>query len=288
MIKREPDLDPRLLRTFVQIAEAGNFAQAARLLRTSQPAVSAQVRTLEDRLGASLFERTSGRRSVALTAAGAALLPHAYEMLRLNHAIVAAVAATSVAGTVRLAATEDHAAHLLPEIIGAFRREHPRVSVEIETGMTIEMRKRVGSTYDLVLAAQPVGNGGGEVLRREPLHWTGSPHHRAHLEDPLPLAVYPEGCVYRRWAEQALDRAGRAWRIAVTSASRSTLEATVLQGLAVSVLPGSSIKRPLVTLGRADGFPALPPLELALYRRRKSELSAHAALADAITRALGS
>jgi DNA-binding transcriptional LysR family regulator len=124
------------------------------------------------------------------------------------------------------------------------------------------------------------------VLRREQLHWVRALHHRAHLEDPLPLAVYPDGCVYRRWAEQALRKAGRSWRIAITSASRSAIEAMLLQGLAVSVFPASTLRRPLIKLGKAEGLPKLPYLELALHRRKNAGGGARHALAQAIIDAL--
>jgi DNA-binding transcriptional LysR family regulator len=285
-IIRPAQLDPRLLQTFVQVVEAGNFAKAAAALKMTQPAVSGHVRRFERLLNAKLFERMSGQRSVRLTAFGERLLPYAHEILRLNHSVISKLVHPEVVGTVRLGATEDHAAYLLPPIIGAFHREHPLVEVEIETGMTMEMREHVGSRYDMVLAAQPVGTGRGQVLRRERLHWTGSSDHQAHLEDPLALAVYPDGCVYRRWVERALSDHGRSWRIAVTSASRSAIEATVLQGLAVSALPGFSFRKPLVKLGNSDGLPELPNLELALYRNPNTG-QAQRVLAKAIIDAIG-
>jgi DNA-binding transcriptional LysR family regulator len=285
-IIKPAQLDPRLLQTFVQVVEAGNFAKAAAALKMTQPAVSGHVRRFERLLNAKLFERMSGQRNVRLTAFGERLLPYAHEILRLNHSVISKLVHPEVVGTVRLGATEDHAAYLLPPIIGAFHREHPLVEVVIETGMTMEMREHVGSRYDMVLAAQPVGTGRGQVLRRERLHWAGSSDHQAHLEDPLALAVYPDGCVYRRWVERALSDHGRSWRIAVTSASRSAIEATVLQGLAVSALPGFSFRKPLVKLGNSDGLPELPNLELALYRNPNTG-QAQRVLAKAIIDAIG-
>src|SRR4051812_1830549 len=129
------DVDPKLLRTFVQIAEEGSFAKAASALNLSQPAVSAQVRKLERLLDARLFQRTSGQRHVNVTTFAKRLLPHAHEILRLNHAVFSKFMRKEVTGSVRLAATEDHAAHLLPAIIGAFRRAYPCVEVAVETGM---------------------------------------------------------------------------------------------------------------------------------------------------------
>jgi DNA-binding transcriptional LysR family regulator len=86
--------------------------------------------------------------------------------------------------------------------------------------------------------------------------------------------------------ERALSDHGRSWRIAVTSASRSAIEATVLQGLAVSALPGFSFRKPLVKLGGSDGLPELPNLELALYRNPNTG-QAQRVLAKAIIDAIG-
>src|SRR5512140_294423 len=66
------------LRTFLAIARTGNLTRAASILATSQPAVSAQLRALEDELGVELFSRTS--RGMELTAAGLALRPRAEDL----------------------------------------------------------------------------------------------------------------------------------------------------------------------------------------------------------------
>jgi DNA-binding transcriptional LysR family regulator len=73
------DVHGRDLRYFVAVAEELHFTRAAQRLYLSQPALSKQVRMLEQQLGAELFER--GRRGVALTPAGTALLPHARRVL---------------------------------------------------------------------------------------------------------------------------------------------------------------------------------------------------------------
>src|SRR5579862_574951 len=73
------DVDTRLLRAFVAVAEDLNFTHAAKRLHLAQQALSSQVRQLERRLGVELFERTT--RKVALTEAGERLLPHAKEAL---------------------------------------------------------------------------------------------------------------------------------------------------------------------------------------------------------------
>src|SRR4051795_5682508 len=73
------DLDSRLLRAFVAVAEELNFTRAAQRLHLAQQALSAQIQQLETRVGERLFDRTT--RSVALTEAGERLLPHARAVL---------------------------------------------------------------------------------------------------------------------------------------------------------------------------------------------------------------
>ncbi len=81
------DLDVDLLRAFVTVVETRSFTRAAALLNRTQPAISLQIRRLETQLGSPLIDRTG--RSVALTTEGAALLPQARRLLRLNDEIVA-------------------------------------------------------------------------------------------------------------------------------------------------------------------------------------------------------
>ena len=95
----------------------------------------------------------------------------------------------------RLGVTEDHAALAVPKLIGLFRRIHPDVDVDIQTGMTLRMRHELGDRFDIVVAAQPLDSGGGEVLRQERLVWLSKDGWAPRDEGPLPLAVYPDGCL---------------------------------------------------------------------------------------------
>ncbi|RKT04962.1 DNA-binding transcriptional LysR family regulator [Streptomyces sp. 3211.6] len=85
-----PDVDPRLLRGFLAVAEELHFTRAAARLYVAQQALSRDVRRLEQALGATLFTRTT--RAVELTADGERLLPHAREVLRAHDELAAAFA----------------------------------------------------------------------------------------------------------------------------------------------------------------------------------------------------
>lgn len=125
------DLDTRLLRAFVTVAEELNFTRAAERLVLAQQALSAQVRQLEARLGARLFERTT--RKVSLTAAGERLLPHARAALAAVQAGVEEVEAVRRAerGTLRVGLSGTAMVPLVGETMRRFAAAHPQVELAV-------------------------------------------------------------------------------------------------------------------------------------------------------------
>jgi DNA-binding transcriptional LysR family regulator len=125
------DLDTRLLRAFVTVAEELNFTRAAERLFVAQQALSAQVRQLEDRLGARLFERTT--RRVSMTAAGARLLPHARAALAALDAGVAELEAARRAerATLRVGLSGTAMVPIAGETMRRFAERHPGVELQV-------------------------------------------------------------------------------------------------------------------------------------------------------------
>lgn len=125
----EPDWS--LLRAFLAVAESGSLSRAAVELGSSQPTLSRQMSELETQVGQALFERT--RRGVQLTEAGEALRLPAQRMH--EHArewsLAAAGRATSLAGTVRITASEVVSAYLLPGVLRDLREAHPEIQIEL-------------------------------------------------------------------------------------------------------------------------------------------------------------
>jgi DNA-binding transcriptional LysR family regulator len=94
--------------------------------------------------------------------------------------------------------------------------------------------------------------------------WVRGAHAPAPEEssdEPIPLALFPQGCVYRQRAIRGLDKAHRRWRIAFGSHSLTGIQAAVSSGLGISVLPTTAV---LPEHRVCNGFPPLPPTELAL------------------------
>lgn len=131
-------LDWSLLQAFLGLAEAGSLSRAAPLLGLSQPSLSRQLARLEAQLGQLLFERHA--RGLSLTAAGQALLPAARRMREGAQELALALAAReqSLAGTVRLTASEVVSAYLLPELLLRLRQQHPEIQIELVASNEVE------------------------------------------------------------------------------------------------------------------------------------------------------
>jgi DNA-binding transcriptional LysR family regulator len=272
-----PSLDPDLLRAFVAVADLRSFTRAAAVLNRTQSAVSLQIRRLEDRLGAELFTRTKAK--VDLSSAGEELLGYARRILSLNEEAIGRLAERKVEGMVRLGVMDDYGAFVVPPLLAGFLAGYPRIHVEMETGLTSFMPARLGEAYDLVIAMHAQGHGDGEFLRREQAVWATGASQQAEQQDPLPVALYPQGCLFRKWAIKALDAAKRPWRLAFVSHSLAAVESVAAQGLAVTVVKAGTFPPKLRPLSDRDGMPQLPAADICLHRAPNLSL-AGALLAD--------
>jgi len=259
-------LDPDLLKAFLSVAEYRSFTRAATTLNRTQSAVSVQIRRLEQRLGTKLFQRT--RAGVALTAAGDELLVYAKRLLDLNAEAVDALRTRKRDAVVRLGVMDDYGTLVIPPLLASFARSHPEIRVEIETGLTATMPARLGEAYDLVIAMHPEGRGDGELLRREQAVWAAANSYPVAAHGTLPVALYPPGCLFRQWAAEALDAAGRPWRLAFVSRTLAAVEAIAAQGLAVTVVKAGTLPPRLRILSEGDGLPPLPAGDIHLHRAR--------------------
>lgn len=258
-----PPLDPDLLRAFLAVADRKSFTRAAASLNRTQSAVSVQIKRLEALVGAALFTRSTAR--VELTAAGEGLVGYARRILALGEEALHSLRRHGVVGRVRIGAMDDYGTMLLPAILKNFCDAYPGIDLEMETGLTGGMAARLGASYDLVLAMHAAGESSGELLRREKALWVGSDTFAPRDADPLPLALYPPGCLFRKWALEALDRAGRKWRLAFVSHSLAAVAAVAAQGLAVTVVKAGTMPSALRVFGAADRLPSLPKADIRLH-----------------------
>ncbi|WP_279480632.1 LysR substrate-binding domain-containing protein [Aureimonas sp. SK2] len=278
-------LDLDQLRTFVAIVDTGSFTRAAEEVFKTQSAVSMQVRRLEERLGADLFERNG--RAVKLTEDGARLLTYARRMLALSQETLLAFDEETIEGTVRIGLPDDYAERFLPEIMARFVRSNPRIELQIACETTSSLIEHVEKNQlDLALVCPSKTHAWTEIVRTEPLHFVTSAAHSVHEETVLPLAIGRQDCAWRQVGIEALRRVGREHRILFTSWSAQIVTSAVLAGLAVSVLPECALRPGMRVLSEGEGFPRLPDFEIALMRGRNSHSSAVTALMQHIRESL--
>lgn len=258
-------LEPELLRSFVAIAETGSFTAAAQRVHRTQSAVSMQIKRLEDTIGCVLFDRDS--RTVRLTRDGEVLLGHARRILSAHRDALAAFDREALSGEVVLGAPDDYASTFLPYILARFAETHARVHVNLVCAPSVELlRMAAEHKVDLALVTEGSGEQGARPLHREPLVWVTAVGHHAHEQEPVPLALFQAGCIIRSHATNAMNAAGRSFRIAYTSPSLAGIYTALRTGLAVSVLLRGIIPPGVRELGEAEGFPPLPDIGLLLQR----------------------
>jgi LysR family transcriptional regulator, transcriptional activator of the cysJI operon len=176
------------LKVFRVVAAHLNFSRAAEELLLTQPAVTQQIKALEEEYGVPLFDRTGGR--ISLTPGGMALLPFAQKLKELSDEARVAVANAvgTLAGKLAVGASQTIGQYLLPALLADFLREHPRVAVSTMSGNTDEVLEALtGRRIELALIEGP-------ALRKDV-------HVEPFMEDRMVLVV-PSS---HEWAEQELD-----------------------------------------------------------------------------------
>jgi DNA-binding transcriptional LysR family regulator len=135
-------IEPGLLRTFIAVADRKSVSGAAEIMHLSQPAVTAQIKKLEDGFGISLFLRSV--QGMRLTPKGAQLYSYAREIARLLAEAQSAVAeGTEEWGQLKIAASTTIASYVLPGPLTAFCHTYPRIQLELTVGNTEEVLQRV-------------------------------------------------------------------------------------------------------------------------------------------------
>lgn len=259
------NLPTDLLRTFIAVVELGGHSKAGAVLGRSQPAISLQIRRLEEIVRAPLL--THEGRAILPTPAGEALLSYAREMVRVNDEAVRYFHRSDVSGVLRIGLPTDYAVAFLQNTLTAFLHRHPDVDLEIHCDLSRELHQHLRSDdLDIIVATMPTSR--MPYLSRA---WTEQPIWAAAgtlvLRDdrPVPLGAHLEGCDYRSRMIEALDGASRRWRIVYTGPGISGLQNAVLNGLCITALTQATLLPGMRQLGEEDGFPRLEPLRIGLF-----------------------
>jgi DNA-binding transcriptional LysR family regulator len=245
------DLDTKLLRAFVAVAQELSFTRAAEQLHLTQQALSAQVRQLEDRVGTPLFERTT--RRVALTAAGEAFLPSARATLDAAQAATdAARRAGGAGGTLAVALFPLASTDLGGRILRRFGETHPEITLDVGTlGMPDAVAALRAGRAHVAFVRPPFASEGISMVTilTEPRLAAVAADHPLAAQDPIDsgaLAREPQVWVEGTDAVQAdfwslaEHRGDAPLRIGARMTSFDSFFEVVSAGLAVGCCPASA------------------------------------------------
>jgi DNA-binding transcriptional LysR family regulator len=276
--------EPAQLRTFLAVAQTLSFTQAAHRLGLRQSTVSQHVRRLEESAGCRLFLRDT--HAVELTEDGEAMVRLARPILEANERAAAYFTGTRLRGRLRFGVSEDFVPTRLPEILAAFRHDHPEVDLELTVELSGALHERLDAGgLDLCLAKRAGPEGPGRLVWRDKLVWIGGERLRLDPRRPVPLIAHPPPALTRVRVLDVLERHGRDWQLAGTSGSLGGLVAAARAGLGVMAHPQGLIPAGLVRVqSRAGGLPDLGGVDFVLrHGRRASRVQEAAdALAGAI------
>jgi DNA-binding transcriptional LysR family regulator len=269
-------MDIELLRSFVSVVDAGGFTRAGERVHRTQSTVSQQIKRLEDSIGRPLLLR-NGKR-VSPTEEGERLLSYARRILALAEEARDVVARPIPGDIVRLGVPEDFAAYRLAQVLSKFVRSRPEPRLDVRCDLSVSLRRDLArGEFDIALVKRDAGGEseiGAVATWPERLRWITSKRFPIdHSRNPLPLAVFEQGCLYRRRAIHHLEAAGRSWRVAYTSKNLAGIQAAVSAGLGVSILPDVAILADHRVLGPKEGFPKLSNTEIALIVRPDATLA---------------
>jgi len=274
------------LWTFRRVAQEGSITRAAAALFLSQPAVSAQMKALEQEVGHRLFRR--GGRGVELTPAGRELLRYVEQGLAAIEHGVATVRGWPATETLAVGTVVSVSLDTLPALLDRFHARHPEVRVTMRTGHSGDVVRMIleGSVHVGFVVARPDHPGlASRLILEDPVILVGPPtHHLAGQRIPL-AALRCELVLLARWGEgfeqlqDALQaRLGEQFSPAVQVDPAEAAKRMVLQGVGLTFLGESMVRHELQTgqLARIEVMD-LPPLFRRVYvvwRGERREASA--------------
>lgn len=250
------ELENFRLRVFRAVAEHLSFRKAAEHLLLTQPAVTLQIKALEDALGVRLFDRSA--RGISLTAQGKLLLPYAEKMAELAAQAERELGAAegAVSGDLSIGVSTTIAQYVLPWLLGAFLGENARVQIALHSGNTRDI-------VDMVLDGKASvglieGPAGSRAVRSEPFmedelvpimqpHFAGERLSHEQLLAST-LLMRERGSGSRQVVEMALAKAGlrlKAFRNVIDLDSTEAIKSGVEAGLGVGFVPRRAISKEL-------------------------------------------
>jgi DNA-binding transcriptional LysR family regulator len=262
------------LRIFCEVAEASNFSAAAEKLHLTQPAVTLQIKNLEDYYDLKFFERTG--KKVFLTEEGKILFDFASQILNLSRQaeeVIDDIKELS-RGTVRIATSYSFADYYLPSLLKAFHKKYPTISIKISVGNSSQITEdTLLHKNDLAFVAQHPGN--QKLIVREfvsdiLMAIVPNGHKLAARESITlnelngePLILREPGSSKRKMVDETFRKKRISPLVIMESASTLAIKKMVENGAGIAILSSQVAKKDV----EATAFKALPFTEVEMAHR---------------------
>jgi DNA-binding transcriptional LysR family regulator len=281
-------MELRQLRSFLSIAETLHFGRTAELIHLSQPALSHQIRSLEEEVGVRLFERN--RRKTTLTAAGLAFRDDvAATLSQLEQAIRRArLAASGKLGLLRIGFVSTAGSEIVPNIVLQFRKANPDVEFSLRNILTAEQVQMLETgSLDIGFLRLPIGEHSAldvVTVHREPLVLVVPSAHKLAKKKRVRLRevagqdfvmserAYAPG--FHDLISGMLRDAGIVPNVSQTAGEIPTLISLVASGMGITILPASAVKHSVASLVACEILDRIPMCEIgiAVSKRFRTEV----------------
>ena len=261
------NLDIQSLRSFLKVAELGSFTRAAQALSLTQPAISQQIRRLEDLLGVALFARDN--RQVLLTLEGERLTGYAQQIVCINDNVGDLFDVSRTQESVTLGIPEYFSKQILQRVIPVMALELPSVRIVVKVARSMLLKEAFNEgQIDIGLMIDELPNVVGTPLHSLSLMWLGGERAVAPSEgQEVSLVLFKAPCVFRSLAIRRLEESGIRWRCVYESEDLMSLRSAVQAGIGVTLLPSFAQAQSLSSLEALAHLPALPGFGVELKQR---------------------
>jgi DNA-binding transcriptional LysR family regulator len=262
------NLPTDLLRTFVTVIEVRSHTRAADLLNRSQPAVSLQIKRLEELVGYKLIRQKG--RTMHVSEKGEALAMHARQILRLNDMAMGLFERPDADTDLRIGLPLDYAVRLLQQEVTSLLKENDGLRLTIICDLSHNLHDALmRDELDIIVALYQGGDPQFLVQKwREQPVWVGADALRPDTFEDLPLVAHPPGCVYRERMTDALTSVQRNWRVVFSSPNIDAVQDAVCDGLGFTCLTSPTTRNGMRLIAADEGLPALEPLRIGLFYRQ--------------------
>lgn len=274
-----------LLRTLVTICDTRSYTKAAKILGVTQPAVSAQIKRLQQLLGREIFDRASP--GVTLSSYGETVVEQARRMLDINDQIFRQAPVKPRQPFIRIGLPGDLSGPLLPWTIAKFRKHHAEFGYSAMSGSTEELLISLDrGDVDIVVGLSRREPTRARHVWTDPLVWVRSDATKISPSEPVPMLAFSLDCMCYCTGLDTLEKSGRESRLIMTAGTVLTLSAGVDAGLGTLVMTKSRVKYTQLDIWENPPLPALPPLYVGIYVRDGDDNAPLLELADELAPAL--